>query len=519
MTATIDRFHVTWAVEAEETGDGDRFARLLDALVTEALDDALVAAGMGGHNHEELCVLRVDVARQVLHRDRPDADFLTRWAAAIAGALAEAVSDRGGDGVVLYRSRHHALSDFACRLAAGDTGRAWAWRQLGLWPADLAPADALATALAAHPHAIVGAFESAARAGLLARLLGLLGAELLGGLAAAAWRAAGGTGEGLVAAVSSVVTTDADVRRARSLLGATALGTSLPGLSLTTLGQATETVPAAVSAALAVLAVLDAEPARAAQSSKGTSRMIAAVAAVLFGATGAQFALAPAAEGDATAPAISEQPRPAAHDPAAEATTTSGGRSDGSRTEPGPQVDPVPNPAPAPARTAWGGLLFLLHPLGALDPAGMAADDTVLAEIPLPRLLHHLGTVILHRAVPDVGPPDPHDPALLAFCGLAPDAPAPEPPDPMWSERVEAWAERLLAVLRTALDPSDLASEPEDRLLLAVCRRRAEIVADPGWIDVRLDLDEVEVEVRRAGLDLDPGYVPWLGCVVRFVYG
>ena len=24
--------------------------------------------------------------------------------------------------------------------------------------------------------------------------------------------------------------------------------------------------------------------------------------------------------------------------------------------------------------------------------------------------------------------------------------------------------------------------------------------------------------VRRAGLDLDPGYVPWLGCVVRFLY-
>jgi hypothetical protein len=23
---------------------------------------------------------------------------------------------------------------------------------------------------------------------------------------------------------------------------------------------------------------------------------------------------------------------------------------------------------------------------------------------------------------------------------------------------------------------------------------------------------------RRAGLDLDPGYVPWLGVVVRFVY-
>jgi len=45
------------------------------------------------------------------------------------------------------------------------------------------------------------------------------------------------------------------------------------------------------------------------------------------------------------------------------------------------------------------------------------------------------------------------------------------------------------------------------------------VEAAPGWIDVLLDLDELSVEVRRAGLDLDPGYLPWLGCVVRFRYG
>ena len=30
-------------------------------------------------------------------------------------------------------------------------------------------------------------------------------------------------------------------------------------------------------------------------------------------------------------------------------------------------------------------------------------------------------------------------------------------------------------------------------------------------------LDEISVELRRAGLDLDPGWLPWLGAVVRFV--
>ena len=52
-----------------------------------------------------------------------------------------------------------------------------------------------------------------------------------------------------------------------------------------------------------------------------------------------------------------------------------------------------------------------------------------------------------------------------------------------------------------------------------VCRRRAEVVADPGWFEVRLPLAGVSTDVRRAGLDLDPGYVPWLGVVLKFVYG
>lgn len=55
-------------------------------------------------------------------------------------------------------------------------------------------------------------------------------------------------------------------------------------------------------------------------------------------------------------------------------------------------------------------------------------------------------------------------------------------------------------------------------LLELVCRRRARIVADPGWIEVFFSLDDVKTELRRARLDLDPGFVPWLGVVLRFVY-
>ena len=64
---------------------------------------------------------------------------------------------------------------------------------------------------------------------------------------------------------------------------------------------------------------------------------------------------------------------------------------------------------------------------------------------------------------------------------------------------------------RRARDLLDRPDRRRTRSLDVVCRRRGEIVADPGWIEVRLPLDEVSVEVRRAGLDLDPGWIPWLG--------
>jgi hypothetical protein len=37
-------------------------------------------------------------------------------------------------------------------------------------------------------------------------------------------------------------------------------------------------------------------------------------------------------------------------------------------------------------------------------------------------------------------------------------------------------------------------------------------------IDVSFELDRADIRVRRAGLDVDPGWTPWLGRVIRFHY-
>lgn len=77
-----------------------------------------------------------------------------------------------------------------------------------------------------------------------------------------------------------------------------------------------------------------------------------------------------------------------------------------------------------------------------------------------------------------------------------------------WSERE---AEPLLAAAR--------ARHGDVALQAALMPRRARVVADAVQVDVHFAAADAVPEVRRAGLDLDPGWVPWLGCVLRWHFG
>jgi len=54
--------------------------------------------------------------------------------------------------------------------------------------------------------------------------------------------------------------------------------------------------------------------------------------------------------------------------------------------------------------------------------------------------------------------------------------------------------------------------------LADLVRRPGRVIATRTHIDVFFDPSHVEMRVRRAGLDLDPGWVPWLGRAVLFHY-
>ena len=56
-------------------------------------------------------------------------------------------------------------------------------------------------------------------------------------------------------------------------------------------------------------------------------------------------------------------------------------------------------------------------------------------------------------------------------------------------------------------------------------RRLTDVVRRPGWLidtgehlSIRFRIDDADIRLRRRALDIDPGWVPWLGRVVRYHY-
>jgi hypothetical protein len=61
---------------------------------------------------------------------------------------------------------------------------------------------------------------------------------------------------------------------------------------------------------------------------------------------------------------------------------------------------------------------------------------------------------------------------------------------------------------------------PNGRMgLVTLIRRRGLVLASRAHLDICFSLDQADVRLRRQALDVDPGWVPWLGRVVRFHYG
>ncbi|MER6781477.1 MULTISPECIES: hypothetical protein [unclassified Streptomyces] len=181
---------------------------------------------------------------------------------------------------------------------------------------------------------------------------------------------------------------------------------------------------------------------------------------------------------------------------------------------PGPvrPVRPAPDPSDG-AATGWAGLLFLL---AAAPEAGL--PDRALAE---PALAARPLSWVLHAAARALCGLAPEDPAALALAGLGPDraatllrAPAATPRE---QDSVDALAADWARATASRLGEERYADDPFGAVL-AVARRPGRITAETGWIEAVFASADTDLAVRRAGLDLDPGWLGWLGAVVRYRY-
>jgi hypothetical protein len=489
--ATIGRFHAAYRLPSSRAGEARRLDGVLRDALDQSLETALERAGLA--DGTLICIRRIHVPVRV-RLSSTDSALGAAWCAQVVEAIARLVQDALRDperepadfeSAVVYATRLRALFDMARRGGAGDLRRSWVWRRLGLWSrgavetSSQAVAETVAAAVR-EPELIVPLLVLLARAGGLA--------EFARRVAPAQWeqlageimlRAGASAGAVAWTAEPQVESAEAD-RIADRVVAASPLVKTWSGADL----------PVSAIRAIAALAVAQAEPAALLLPPERLRKAIASVA----------LRLAKVSPGQPKRGRVPDRKEQREVDRKAGKRPTASEESRAEAAETGAEAVPY---------TDYGGLLFLVPVVAELGlPAAMVE---AFPDRGLRWTLHQLATSLL--------PISAEDPAALAFCGLEPDAAAPdrgEPPaSPEESERLDGWRRQLIEALAARLS-QERRTVPQ--LLHFVCRRPARVVADPGWIELRFPMYTVSSEIRRAALDLNPGWTPWLGVVLSFVY-
>ena len=538
----VNRFETQYRLPPAAFGEQRRLDQVRTRVLDTAFRQALAETGIG--ENAELCIRSLTSAVR-LRLNRSDESVTAEWSQAIAVEIRRALRGAASTNVVVYHSRRQALFDFAFGIARGDRRRAWAWRQLGLWRSGNVRDDAqgineLVTALCSEPDLLVPTLGALAEAGWLHEIALRVTETQWIELAGAALTSIGAfylidvTSEspsprgvrnalrvlrrskiaGAMSATRSVQVADVKARRAVAVLAVAEVEPTL---------LSTASAPSLVGIiATAIQSPVDQDPTFAIEQSRQNEtpsssiesggRDLRADRSETVEHAPASESRMPATEFDArrsskTAQRPEQERRVASQQPASQ--------------HPAPRLDEIslderkassqPIDLRRRALTRSGGLLFLINVVNELNLTEDIVADNVLGARPF--------TWVMHQLALSLAGMQPDDPAALAFAGLSPQTiPPSEEETPANELEVAALAgliDRIVERLRVLLErPADST----ENLLTFVCARRAEVVSDPGWIELRFSLDDVSTEIRRAGLDLDPGYVPWLGVVLRFIY-
>jgi hypothetical protein len=513
---TIDAFHARY--QGLDRWAADRLDRVMSDLVAITLSRALANRQLP--DVYAVCIPYLEVP-VLLDPDASPRLAAERWAEQLIDEVAAVVTaahrtdlgttddraltvpgSRDCDQPVVYRRELDAVVDFVTSAAAGDRARLWAWNQIGLWTHSTVPAgDDVARLLARRPELAAPVLQIVGRSGSLP-------------LSAGGWHAVAAS---VVTLVGSTSTTEA----AADLLVAAGVG---PPGSATRQGggrvfgprwpdrigppaaliesnrdyqQIAAVIPEAVwhggtidqCLALATLALA----VRAPTLVRGPEAVAAVVAAAISSPSMERTASesGPGGPESRETAAGCEDPPAGIDDALATADTA--------RTPTEPDPGPSPLPAAEPMETEHGGVLFLIHPL-----VELAVLEEIEAAEPAPFLAELVSSI---TGVPV------DDPAVLLLAGGERDV-VDSVVSTVDRTILDAQAARVTAWLRKRLDPGS----DDDQGFDWIWRRHAVIENWPGWIEATMALDSVDLRIRAAALDLDPGFVWWLGSIVRFRY-
>jgi hypothetical protein len=140
--------------------------------------------------------------------------------------------------------------------------------------------------------------------------------------------------------------------------------------------------------------------------------------------------------------------------------------------------------------TSHAGLFFLVPILERLEIEQWLTENPFAAE-------DSFAYLIFDEILTRLGA-DPDDAIWRTLTNVSPDA-ADHVPE--WLRNVRRYARRNARIG-----------------LHSLIERPGKIAFTETHIDVLFRLEYADIRVRRAGLDIDPGWIPWLGRVIHFHY-
>ena len=456
----------------------------------EALGAGLVQDG------EWLLIRRVRVTTR-WRVDEVGVDAGRLWGQALRRSIEEAIAHDDGGNCVRYANRGAAIADLIYRSACGERTRQWAWQRMRL--IDRADTDCVAVLesgvrrLLSEPEwvwPVVGRIVAAEeRTGSLTAMLRALPLPLWSRLFAICPQTARYVSSGS-AAMSREQPDDAEPADSADIAA------SAPARALVAWAR---TRSYFVERHIDVLSVLLAAlvwpgPGHAGEGSRRRVRLVRTqlVTASMRAAVAHRAApsMPPAVESAGQVLPAPIVERGGQHNP---------DDTPSSPPELARELPALPDSATW-LQTEWGGALFWL---GRMAASGAFNELGFQRDAPGDDLRFLLYAVARALGVPD------GDSALVAFCGGS--LPRGEVPP-----HITTYADVLVARWRAWL--ADVAPDLPEPRLTTVCRRSGRLRVEPGWVELHLPMTAVATAIRRIGLDLDPGWLPWLGCVVRICY-